>query len=224
VSPLGRQLSESALRASQRELEMPRAELAAYAKKQKYDFLFDGYKAGKARHDLELPKSAELERLERARRATDFINCSDRGAYAKNPFAGLSRDQLVLIAYDDSGSYTMNERRAAWYGSSDLESEWARGVVARGRLESNSTGRVPKFLKEVLDHYKVLPRIEKVQERYPENYVAEMEEKIRAELSLPSQQDRRVPERVLNLYDILAGIGVLGDQGPVPMDRRLHRN
>ncbi|MFP3449799.1 hypothetical protein SB765_33250, partial [Pseudomonas sp. SIMBA_067] len=31
-----------------------------------------------------------------------------------NPFKGLVREQLSLIAHDEGGSFTINERRAAW--------------------------------------------------------------------------------------------------------------
>jgi len=205
VSALGRQLSDSALRAAQRDSELSRDELAAYAKKQKHAFLLDGYKNGKYRHDLERPDSDDPERVERARQATEYVNRSANGdEHAKNPFSGLSLDQLVLIAYDDSASFTINERRAAWSGSSRLEYQWERGAVARSQLESSSTGKVPVFLTEVLNHYKALPLIEQVQDRFPENYVAHMEAKIQAESALPAGKRRKPAERGLNLYDILA--------------------
>jgi hypothetical protein len=207
MSVLGRQLSDSAKRASDRDSVMTRDELAAYAKKQKHDFLREGYDANKKQHDLEVPKTHDRDLLERAKRATDYVNRSDKGgSLGRNSFAGLGRDQLTLVAYDDSGAFTVNERRAAWYASHDLEQAWNKEVASRGQLERGFTGKTPVFLTEVLNHYKALPEIEKVQGGYPENYVAEMEAKIRAELSLPGAEGRKKPERVLNLYDILAGM------------------
>lgn len=218
VSVLGRQLSDSAERASQRELTMSRDELAAYAAKQKSRFLFDGYQAGKARHDLETPQTDDPELLSRARRATDYVKRSSAGDLnAKSPFAGISRDQLILIAYDDRGGYTINERQAAWRGSAQIEDKWAQGAIARAQLESSMTGKVPGFLKEVLAYYKGLPMIERVQERYPWNYEAEMEAKIAEELALPAGGERKPQARILNLYDILAA---MTDPEKKHLDRR----
>ena len=67
------------------------------------------YFANKAQHDAEVPDTPFLELHERAKQATAFANGS-----ASNPFTGLTVDQLTLIARDDSGAFTVNERRAAW--------------------------------------------------------------------------------------------------------------
>jgi len=101
VSTLARQLSEAATRAQTRDPSFRPAGL---------DLLTgDKYFASKAQHDAEVPEADAPELLIRAKQATAFLNRSD-----SNPFKGLSRDQLNLIAYDDSGSFTLNERRAAW--------------------------------------------------------------------------------------------------------------
>ncbi|MFY1666324.1 hypothetical protein [Pseudomonas sp. Pseu.R1] len=209
ISLLARQLSESALRSSKREQELTRDELAAYAKKQLNDFALDGYSFGKHRHDQELPDTDDPEHLARARQATDYVNQAASGdRYAKNPFAGLSRDQLALIAYDDSGGYTINERHAAWSESHRLKSEWAKGAVTRAQLESAQSGRIPVFLTEVLNFYRGLPKIEQVQDCYPGDYEAELLEKIRLELSRPNDEAPELAKRGLNLYDILASIAM----------------
>ncbi|MFN4274803.1 MAG: hypothetical protein ACK4FJ_00775 [Ferrovibrio sp.] len=49
------------------------------------------------------------ERVERARLATRFLNGWDK----TNPFAGLTRDELNAIVFDETKSYTTNEQRAA---------------------------------------------------------------------------------------------------------------
>jgi hypothetical protein len=209
VSLLARQLSESALRSSKREQELSRDELAAYAKKQINNFALDGYTFGKSRHDVEQPDTDDAEHLARAKQATEYVNQTINGSrYAKNPFAGLSRDQLSLIAYDDSGGYTINERRAAWSESERIKSEWEKGAVTRCQLESAQTGRVPVFLTEVLNFYRGLPKIEQVQDCYPGDYEAELLEKIRVELASPGGEPNELAERGLNLYDILASIAV----------------
>lgn len=214
LSVIARQLSASAERASKRELSMSRDELAAYAVKQQSRFLFDGYKAGKARHDVEMPQTDDPQMLDRARLATEYVNSSSRGATdLKSPFPGLSRDQLLLIAYDDRGGYTINERRAAWCSSAQMEYKWASAAVARSQLESSATGKVPVFLREVLDYYKALPLIEKVQDRYPRNYEAEMEAKIAEEVARTPDNKDKLLTAEMNLFDILAA-------ALVPQDKR----
>lgn len=214
VSLLARQLSESALRSNKREQELARDELAAYAKKQLNDFALDGYSSGKSRHDQELPYTDDPEHLARARQATDYVNQTASGSrHAKNPFTGLSRDQLALIAYDDSGCYTINERHAAWSESHRMKSEWAKGAVARAQLESAQTGRIPVFLTQVLNFYRGLPKIEQVQDCYPGDYEAELLEKIRVELARPGREAGEPAERGLNLYDILASLRVPEEKG-----------
>lgn len=214
VSLLARQLSESALRSSKREQELSRDELAAYAKKQINNFALDGYTFGKSRHDVEQPDTDDAEHLTRARQATEYVNQTINGSrYAKNPFAGLPRDQLALIAYDDSGGYTINERRAAWSESERIKSEWEKGAVTRCQLESAQTGKVPVFLTEVLNFYRGLPKIEQVQDCYPGDYEAELLEKIRVELASPGGESNELAERGLNLYDILASIAVSEKKG-----------
>ena len=101
VSILSRQLSEAATRAETR------------AGGKSADLLDpitgDNYFASKSQHDIEIPTTQDPELLVRARQATGFVNGSD-----SNPFKNLSRDQLHLIAHDEGGSFTINERRAAW--------------------------------------------------------------------------------------------------------------
>nr|WP_314581597.1 hypothetical protein [uncultured Pseudomonas sp.] len=209
TSLLARQLSESALRSSKREQELSRDELAAYAKKQINNFALDGYTFGKSRHDREQPDTDDPEHLERATQATDYVNQTLNGSrYAKNPFAGLSREQLALIAYDDSGGYTVNERRSAWSESERIKSAWEKGAVTRAQLEISQTGGIAVFLTEVLSFYRGLPKIEQVQECYPGNYEAELLEKIRAQLARANGGAGELAERSLNLYDILASIAV----------------
>jgi len=67
-------------------------------------------------------------------------------------------DQLALITYDDSGTFTVNERRAALEESAKQEFAWRQKVVAEAEFEYNSTGKLTNFSQSVLDHYKGLPR------------------------------------------------------------------
>lgn len=100
VSTLAHQLSEAATRAEARRGQNTPHPLDSITG--------DTYLANKTQHDAELPKTATPELLARARQATAFVNGVD-----SNPFKGLARDQLSLIAHDEGGAFTTHERRAA---------------------------------------------------------------------------------------------------------------
>ncbi|WP_273825939.1 hypothetical protein [Pseudomonas asplenii] len=168
LSPLSRQLSESAARAAARDASLSRKELGAKASELLGQISGDGYFANKAANDAEVPATDDPELLARARNATDFVNGNGR-----NPFAGMSQDQLSLIIYDDSGNFTANERRAAWSESSDQEYAWRQKAVASAMAEYNETGKLTKFFTSALEHYKELPAIEQAQ--YPNSYEAKLQ-------------------------------------------------
>lgn len=108
LSTLAQQLSDSALRAEERDASLDRKALG-----QKADALLQpivrDFHLHRAKYDAEVPDTDDPELLERAKQATSFV--SGRGS---NPFSSLSQDQLALVIYDDSGTFTANERRAAW--------------------------------------------------------------------------------------------------------------
>lgn len=115
VSMLARQLSDAATRAETR---------VGHKSAELLEPITDGkYFANKAQHDAEIPDTTSEELLTRARQATGFVNGSD-----SNPFSGLTRDQLNLIALDDGGPFTINERRAAW------ETMQSKGVPSSPRV------------------------------------------------------------------------------------------
>lgn len=103
--------------------------------------------------------------------ATAFVN--GKGG---NPFAGLSREQLSTIANDESGTFTINERRAADTQAYKEEEAWRSEVVAKAMQEYNQTGKMTNFFKDVLAHFESLPALEQAQ--YPENYADSLKEKI----------------------------------------------
>ncbi|WP_050507442.1 hypothetical protein [Pseudomonas syringae] len=201
VSTLSRQLGESAIRAEARDKSMTRQQLGEFATSSIAYFSPESSSAKKALHDAEIPKTDDPELLERARQATIYVNkAAAQDPTAKNPFAGLTREQAALIAYDDKGPYTANERCAALRHGNNLEEQWRAGLMARGWQESNSNGgRAPKFMTECLDHYRALPAIE--QARYDEGYEGRLLTSIK-EHGGPAKPT----ERNLNLYEILAGI------------------
>ncbi|WP_240994881.1 hypothetical protein [Pseudomonas viridiflava] len=168
ISSLSLQLSESAARASARDSSLSRKELGAKASELLSQISGDGYFANKKAIDAEVPDTDDPVLLARAENATQFVNGS-----GKNPFAGMSSDQLSLIIYDDGGSFTTNERRAALSESSDREQAWRQMVVANAMAEYNGTGKLTKFFTAALEHYKDLPAIEQAQ--YPESYEAKLQ-------------------------------------------------
>lgn len=174
VSTLARQLSEAAARAEARDAGLDRNALGEVAKARLNEILGDSYFFNKAKHDAELPNSDDPELLARAKEATDFVNGRIYGSRTgTNPFAGMSRDQLALIAYDDSGAFTVNERLAAFYEAHEQEEAWRRMVLAKSDIEYNSTGKLTGFFMEVLEHYEGLPAIEQAQ--YPDTYMSQLQ-------------------------------------------------
>lgn len=167
-SSLAQQLSDSASRADAEYAGLSKKELGAKAATLLKHITGTDYDSHRALNNAEIPDSSDPERLARAADATMFVNGS-----GKNPFAGMSRDQLALITYDDSGLYTTNERRAAWEESYDQEYAWRKDTVARAMAEYNSSGKLTDFFGDVLDHFKTLPAIEQAQ--YPENYEAKLQ-------------------------------------------------
>ncbi len=100
VSILARQLSDAAMQADTR---------PGHKSHQLESITGSTYFANKAQHDAEIPNTSNLELLARARQATGFVNGSD-----VNPFQRLATEQLNLIAHNEGGPFTINERRAAW--------------------------------------------------------------------------------------------------------------
>ncbi|WP_258198091.1 hypothetical protein [Pseudomonas viridiflava] len=169
LSSLAQQLSESATRAEARDQTLRREQLSKKASEVTEQLIGRTYDDNKARHDAEVPDSVDPDRLARARQATQFANGS--GA---NPFAGMSREQLSVIAYDEGGDFTVNEKKAAWLESYHQETIWRQKVVAQANAEYSSTGKLTHFFTSVLDHYKELPAIE--QSTYDADYETRLQE------------------------------------------------
>lgn len=174
LSLLSRQLADSAIRAEARDARFDHGQLGIEADRLLSKLFGDVYQTDKVRHNNEEFSTSDAALLERAKQATDYVVRSDKhDKTAKNPFEGLSREQLNLIVYDEDGPYTINERRAAFYGVSDIESSWRRELMVRLDIESAANGgRTPRFYTEVLAQYLSLPAIEQAQ--LPENYEAEL--------------------------------------------------
>ena len=199
VSTIARQLGESAVRAEARDRTSSRAELGAHASRVLDVLIGPKYQAAKAVHDREVPNTKNPETLQRAINATDYMTRKlAADPTAKSPFAGLSHAELVLIAYDDKGPYTVNERRAAWEGVQEKEFFWRDRAVSQGTLEYSNAKKMPGFYTDALAHYRTLPAIEKAQ--YPANYESGLEARI------DGLVDRKPDDRQYNLFEILAGL------------------
>nr|WP_230474181.1 hypothetical protein [Dickeya zeae] len=150
LSGMARLLSEAATRAAARDANTDRSGLKAIADAAIEKLLGPGYNQNKAAYDAEVPNSTDPQRLAQATQATDFLN-----GKGTNPFKGMSRDQLALITYDDSGAFTVNERRAAWEEAYDQEKAWNEAMFAKmnrgiqqqrpgiGQHLSNDAGALP---------------------------------------------------------------------------------
>lgn len=202
VSALARQLAASAARADERDRTSNRTELAATAKRVLGEIAGDGYYANKARHDSELPASDDPALLARAKQATAYLDDASRGGSAvRNPFAGLSPEQLSHIVYDESGAYTVNERHAAWRAAYDIEQAWRQKVVAEAMAEYNRTGKLTEFFASVLDHFKELPAIEQAQ--YPADYASDLEAKVARDFNYRTHQAEGASPAPKNLMEML---------------------
>jgi hypothetical protein len=158
-------LSEAAARAEARDASLSRQELFAL-------MMSTSEKLGLNFKFPEVPDTDDPALLARAKQATEYINGVRTGGRGTNPFAGLPRDQLDLIIYDDSGAFTINERRSAQHEASQQEEAWRQIAIAKGMMEYSNTGKMTDFYKNVLEHYRGLPAIE--QSQYPVDYEARL--------------------------------------------------
>ncbi|WP_300759702.1 hypothetical protein [Janthinobacterium sp.] len=161
------------------------------------------------------PQPNDAASARSAAAATAFID--GRGA---NPFAGLSREQLAAITHDDSGTFTINERRAAYTQAYDEEQAWRTQVVAQAMHEYDTTGKMTDFFKSVLSHFEGLPKLE--QALYPEDYASDLQDKIKLDFnyfnhaagdggptpgSLASMSKGELANKAPDLFDLLLGLG-----------------
>lgn len=155
LSSLAKKLSIAAELAAQRDSRHSRKELAELAIR-----IIDRlggltYSLAKDFYDSQLPDTQDREWLERARQANDFAK-----GKAENPFKGFSREQLSLIVYDESGAFTVSERRAALAEKTELHNQWAQHMIEKMNVEYQQTRRNDSGLREILDFYNSLPPIE----------------------------------------------------------------
>jgi hypothetical protein len=189
ISSLAKQLSAAAERAALRDSQLSRSELADLAASILDRLGGLSYSLAKDFYDSQLPDTDNAELLARARQANDFA--SGKGS---NPFKGFSREQLSLIIYDESGAFTVSERRAAMFEKTDQHNQWAQSISGKMNAEYQRTGRIDEGLHEILDFYNALPPIEVAEYG---NYEADIMMQL-------SQHEVPQPEFDTSLIDMLA--------------------
>ncbi|HDS1736426.1 hypothetical protein [Pseudomonas sp. BP8] len=189
LSSLAQRLSAAAERAALRDSQLSRKELAEVAASIKERIYGASYDFSKIAHDAHVPETEDSQWLESARQATDFLN--GRG---QNPFEGMGQEQLSLIAYDEGGSFTVNERRAAMMETGRQYGNWSKYITQKMWDEHQQTGKSTQGLKEILSYYKSLPPIEEAQFG---NYEAQL-------LLQIAQQEVDWPEFNTSLIDMIA--------------------
>ena len=176
ISTLAGRLSAASTATSATIRGYDHAALGAWVNDNTTDILYPLDAEHKAAAASQVPQPNDAAAAKSAAAATAFI---DRKG--PNPFAGLSREQLSAISNDDSGTFTINERRAAFTQAYDEEQAWRTQVVAQAMQEYNTTGKMTSFFKSVLAHFNTLPQLE--QSQYPANYASDLEDKIKLDFN-----------------------------------------
>ena len=207
ISTLSSQLAASAKLIDERIATLSPDELAKKTKAVLSQIEGESYFANKAKYDSEVPNTNDPELLNRAKQATAFVNSAAQGSKSeKNPFVGLSREQLSNVVNDDSGTYTVNERRAASYEADSQEEEWRVKVTSAGMSEYNNSGKMTNFFTAVLDHFKALPTIE--QALYPKEYATDLQSRIDLDFNYRTNQagdDEKTQQSFLDMiFDSLS--------------------
>jgi hypothetical protein len=173
ISTLARQLSECAERAAVRDKTLSREELGNLASRL-HDQLSSGrYVGGNIPKMLARSNADDPELLHRDHQAVLYnVNSMFGDKSLQSPFRGLSREDMVLILYDESDTFTINERYAAFLGANQLEQNF-RENYCRRNFEGAFNERPFLGYAEPLMHYRSLPLIE--QARCPEDYETRLE-------------------------------------------------
>ncbi|WP_434678408.1 hypothetical protein J3P77_20395 [Pseudomonas sp. R1-18] len=210
ISTLARQLSECAERAAVRDKTLSREELGTLASRL-HDQLSSGrYVGGNIPKMLARSNADDPELLHRDHQAVLYnVNSMFGDKSLQSPFHGLSREDMVLILYDESDTFTINERYAAFLGANQLEQNF-RENYCRRNFEGAFNEHPFLGYAEPLMHYRSLPLIE--QARYPEDYEARLESwMIEAWAEKPPTDSREFK----TLFEILAG--VVRDRNHLPV-------
>ncbi|MFJ4143379.1 hypothetical protein [Pseudomonas sp. NPDC089734] len=200
VSLLSRQLSECAARAEARDQSLTRKELGHLAERLQRQFSSEPYTRSNARDVLADTSVSDPVLMERDRQALDYvIRDMHHAPGARNPFAGLSYEQLTLIAYDESDTFTLNERHAAYRAAWEIETQW-RMKIGHDSQQGAFTQEPHLFYAEHLAHFRSLPLIDQAQ--YMEDYEADTESRM---LEAAHSVGYKPNDEILTLFDLIAG-------------------
>lgn len=111
----------------------------------------------------EVPDTEDPTLLARAKQATDFFQHK-----SPNPFSGMPRNQLDAITYDDSGAYTINERRAAQAEQQTQDTAYWMPILMADAVSGDHRATY----KAALDYYDKMSPLERASRNYSPDYVS----------------------------------------------------
>lgn len=176
ISTIAGRLSKAATATSDSTQGLGHDALSSKVQKNIETVLYPFDTAHRAAAAKQVPDPADAASVKSAASATAFLD-----GRAENPFAGFSREQLITITNDESGTFTVNERRAAYTQAYNEEEAWREQLAAKGMSEYNSTGKMTNFFKEALSHFNELPELE--QSLYPANYASDLQAKVKLDFN-----------------------------------------
>ena len=154
--------------AAERQVSMSKGELnRLYNKGQSDIYNFSQFisKGNYNRDDL-LPKTDDPSRLELGEKSLDYAIARHQSPPGKvsNPFAGMARNDLSAVVYDDSGTYTDAERYSAYAELSRQDEEYFSKLFTK--ITNGGDNR--EVFKGILDYFDDLPPVE--QSAYPDGF------------------------------------------------------
>lgn len=176
ISTLAARLSKAASSITESTKGMDYKALNAKAEQNIHTILYPFEGAQQEAMAKQLPEPNDAASTQSASAATAYLE-----GQGSNPFAGLSRDQLSTIANDDSGSFTVNERRAAYRQAHAEEEAWRTQIIAKAVKAYEDSGKLTQFFKDSLAHFMELPKME--QAVYKENYAGDLQDKIKLDFN-----------------------------------------
>lgn len=100
--------------------------------------------------------------------ATNFLAGKD-----SNPFHGLPTSSLALIIWDDSQTFSLSERKAAWQEYKALQGAQQQTFMCAAQMELSIHGQLGDTTRQVQDHFRHLSAM--AQAQYPEDYAQRLE-------------------------------------------------
>jgi hypothetical protein len=201
ISTLARQLSECAERAAVRDKTLSRDALRDLASRVNGELRSDRYTKGDASKIFDRMPTEDPELVARDQQAVRYnLSVIYRENNVRSPFTELSRKELVLIAYDESNMFTVNERYAALRGANEYEQR-LRSDFGRRSQEGFFNQHPYLFCAEPLVQYRSIPLIEQVQ--YPDDYESSLETRMLEAWAEKPPTDSR---DFLTLFQIIAQV------------------